>query len=78
MIIEDMASAQAVKTSLEQRFPGKTVAVMSMAALEGSPEEQLYGRLRLAALCYPELFAGVDLDAAGAELGVSETLLFSE
>lgn len=77
-IIEDMASAQAVKTSLEQRFPGKTVAVMSMAALEGSPEEQLYGRLRLAALCYPELFAGVDLDAAGAELGVSETLLFSE
>lgn len=77
-LIEDMTSAQAVKSSLEQRFPGKTVAVMSMAALEGSPEEQLYGRLRLAALCYPELFAGVDLDAAGAELGVSETLLFSE
>lgn len=69
----NMGSAQGVLEAMEQRFPMAHVAVFPVEALEGGPEEQLYYKLYLAKLCYPQLLEDVDMAAVARELGVTAT-----
>ena len=69
-ITDNMASAEAIQTSVEQRFPNATVYVFPLEAIEGSEAEQIWYKLRLAALCYPSYYAEIDLGAVAEELAV--------
>ena len=69
-ITDNMASAEAIQTSVEQRFPNAKVYVFPLEAIEGSEAEQLWYKLHLAALCYPSYYADIDLGAVAEELGV--------
>ena len=69
-LTDDMASAEAIQTAVEQRFPNARVYVFPMEAIEGSDAEQLWYKLRLAALCYPNYYAEIDLGVVAEELGV--------
>ena len=69
-ITDNMASAEAIQTSVEQRFPNAKVYVFPLEALEGSEAEQVWYKLRLAALCYPSYYAEIDLGAVAEELAV--------
>lgn len=74
-LTEHPRTAQAVKTDMEQRFPESRVLVFPLAAIAGSPEEQLYYKLCLAEICYPQFFEDVDINAAARELGVTGFVL---
>lgn len=69
-LTEDMASAEVIQTAVERRFPNARVYVFPMEAIEGSDAQQLWYKLRLAALCYPNYYAEIDLGAVAEELGV--------
>ena len=74
-LTDNMGAAEATKAAVERRFPEARVYVFPMEATEGSEEEQLYYKLRLAEICYPQLFEGMDMDAVAAELGVTGTVI---
>lgn len=69
-ITSNIGSAEAVRTAVENRFPGKTVLVFPLEAVEGSDAEKLYYALTLAQLLYPEYYYEINMDTVGAELGV--------
>lgn len=69
--VGDMGAAGAYYDSMAARFPGKHIYVVPNSAEWGSQAEILYYALYMGSILYPEAFAGVDLDAAGADLGVS-------
>lgn len=69
-LTENMGSAEAVQTAMERRFPDARVYVFPTAAVEGTEAQQLYYKLRLAAICYPEWYYDIDMMAVAAELGV--------
>ena len=69
-ITDNMGSAEAVQTAVENRFPGKRVLVFPTAAVDGSDAEKLYYALMLAQILYPEYYYEISMDTVGAELGV--------
>ena len=73
-ITNSMATAEATQTAVETRFPNSKVYVFPLEAVEGSDAEQLYYKLRLAALCYPQYYYEIDMGTIAAELGVAGTI----
>lgn len=71
----NMGLAQAIKAAAELRFPTAQVAVFPREALDGSPEEQLYYKLYLAKICYPQLLEDVDMTVVARELGVTGSVV---
>lgn len=69
-LTDNMASSGVTEAAMERRFPGCRVYVLPVDAVEGSENEQLYWKLRLAALCYPEYYSDVDMNLVASELGV--------
>lgn len=70
-LTNNMAAAEAVKTAMERRFPGTRVYVFPAEAINGTDGEQLYYKLRFAALCYPAYYTEIDLSTVANELGVT-------
>lgn len=64
------------KTGMLRRFPDAEVYVFSTSAVSGSDNYQLYCRLYLAKLLYPEYFEDVDLDTVKKELNVKATIYY--
>lgn len=73
-IAEDMSNAEVIQTTVERRFPGCRVYVFPKEALDGSEAEQLYYKLRLAALCYPQYYWELDMEKVASELGVTGSI----
>lgn len=73
-LTDSMGSAEATQTAVERRFPDARVYVFPLEAVEGTEAEQLYYKLRLAALCYPEYYYELDMDLIASELGVTENI----
>ena len=69
-LTDSMATAEVVQTAMERRFPNSRVYVFPTTAVDGSEAEQLYYKLWLAAICYPEWYHGIDMAVVSAELGV--------
>ncbi len=63
--------AQVSYIGMQRRFPDAEIYVFSTSAVSGSEAYQLYCRLYLAKLLYPEYFEDVDLDTVKAELKVN-------
>lgn len=74
-LTDNMASAAAIKDAVEQRFPNARVYVFPAEAVEGTEAEQLYYKLRLAALCYPSYYYEIDMRAVAGELGVESVTI---
>ena len=55
---------------MERRFPDARVSVFPVEAAEGTEAQQLYWKLRLAALCYPSYYYEIDMTTVARELGV--------
>ncbi len=70
-ITDHIGTAQAIRTAVERRFPDSRVYVFPVEAVDGTEAEQLYYKLCLAALAYPEYYYEMDLDDAAKELGVA-------
>ncbi len=64
------------KTGMLRRFPDAEIYVFSTSAVSGSEKYQLYCRLYLAKLLYPEYFEDVDLDVVKKELKVKATVYY--
>lgn len=64
------------KTGMLRRFPDAEIYVFSTSAVSGSEKYQLYCRLYLAKLLYPEYFEDVDLDQVKSELKVKATIYY--
>lgn len=64
------------KTGMLRRFPDAEIYVFSTSAVSGSEKYQLYCRLYLAKLLYPEYFEDVDLDTVKSELKVKATIYY--
>ncbi len=64
------------KMGMLRRFPDADIYVFSTNAVSGNEKTQLYCRLYLAKLLYPEYFEDVDLDAVKAELKVKTTIYY--
>lgn len=73
-LTDNMGTAEATQTAVERRFPDARVYVFPVEAVEGTEAQQLYYKLCLAALCYPEYYYGIDMNAVAAELGVTGTI----
>lgn len=73
-LTDHTGSAKATKAAMQKRFPNAKILVMPIAAAEGSDAEQLYYKLRLAAICYPEWYDSLDMDTIAQELGVTDNL----
>lgn len=69
-LTDNMAAVAAVKSGMERRFPDAPIYVFPVEAVEGTEAEQLYWKLRLAALCYPAYYYEIDMGVAAHELGV--------
>lgn len=67
----NMGTAEATQTAMERRFPDAKVYVFPLEAAEGTEAEQLYYKLRLAAICYPEYYYELDMGLIASELGVT-------
>lgn len=74
-LTDNMATASATKAAMERRFPKARIILFPTEAIEGTEAEQLYYKLRLAALCYPQYYNEIDLALVAAELGVEGTIL---
>ena len=70
----DMDMALISKTGMLRRFPNADIYIFSTNAVSGTEKYQLYCRLHLAKLLYPEYFEDVDLDTVKAELKVNATV----
>lgn len=64
------------KTGMLRRFPDAEIYVFSTNAVSGKDPYQLYCRLYLAKLLYPEYFEDVDLDVVKKELKVKATVYY--
>lgn len=64
------------KTGMLRRFPDAEIYVFSTSAVSGSEKYQLYCRLYLAKLLYPEYFEDVDLETVKSELKVKATIYY--
>jgi uncharacterized repeat protein (TIGR02543 family) len=64
------------KTGMLRRFPDAEIYVFSTSAVSGNDNYQLYCRLYLAKLLYPEYFEDVDLDVVKKELKVKATVYY--
>lgn len=73
-ITENMGAAQAVRTNMETRFPGKRIYVFPSAAVDGTDGEKLYYAIALAKQLYPEYFYEIDLNTVAAELAVQGSI----
>lgn len=73
-LTSDTDMALVSKTAMLRRFPNADVYVFSTSAVSGSEKYQLYCRLYLAKLLYPEYFEDVDLDTVKSELKVKATI----
>lgn len=70
----DIDMAPISKIGMLRRFPDADIYVFSTNAVSGKDNYQLYCRLYLAKLLYPEYFEDVDLDTVMAELKVKVTV----
>ena len=73
-ITENMGAAEAVRTNMETRFPGKRIYVFPSAAVDGTDGEKLYYAIALAKQLYPEYFYEIDLNTVAAELAVQGSI----
>lgn len=71
-LTDNMATASATQAALEGRFPDVRTVVFPLEAVEGTEAQQLYWKLRFAALCYPAYYDGVDMSVVAQELGISD------
>ena len=72
----DTSMSLVSKTGMLRRFPDAEIYIFSTSAVSGSENYQLYCRLYLAKLLYPEYFEDVDLDAVKSELKVKATIYY--
>lgn len=72
----DTSMSLVSKTGMLRRFPDAEVYVFSTSAVSGTEKYQLYCRLYLAKLLYPEYFEDVDLDEVKADLNVKATIYY--
>ena len=72
----DTDMALVSKTGMLRRFPDAEIYVFSTSAVSGKDNYQLYCRLYLAKLLYPEYFEDVDLEAVKKELKVKATVYY--
>ena len=72
----DTSMSLVSKTGILRRFPDAEVYVFSTSAVSGTEKYQLYCRLYLAKLLYPEYFEDVDLSEVKADLNVKATVYY--
>lgn len=73
-IVGDFGNAAAFYSAMSARFPGYRVFVVPSAAVYGSDAQQLYYRIYLGKLLYPEWYTQADMDTIAAELGVGGSI----
>ena len=73
-LTDHMATAEATLNAMKQRFPDARIVLLPVEAVEGTQAEQLFCKLQLAALCYPQYYYEIDMSAVAKELGVSITM----
>ncbi len=59
------------KVAMQRRFADMEIYIFSVSAVNGGPRLQLYYRLQLAKILYPEYFKDVDMKAVAAELEIN-------
>lgn len=69
-LTRDIDAGLVAKIGMVRRFPDEEIYIYPTSVLTAGPRTQLYYRLHLAKLLYPEYFADVDLDAVAKELGI--------
>ena len=75
-LCSSMSEAMLYKMAMEKRFPRAEIYIFSTNAISGKQESQLYYRLALAKLLYPEYFEDVDLTTVKKELGISPKVYY--
>ena len=75
-LTSDTSLSLVAKTGMLRRFPDAEVYVFSTSVINGSAKYQLYCRLYLAKLLYPEYFEDVDLAVVKKELNVSANIYY--
>ena len=75
-LTSDTGMSLVSKTGMLRRFPDAEIYVFSTSAVSGKDNYQLYCRLYLAKLLYPEYFEDVDLDTVKAELKVKAKIYY--
>lgn len=73
-LVKDTDMAMISKIGMLRRFPNADIYVFSTSAVSGSEKYQLYCRLHLAKLLYPEYFEDVDLETVKTQLKVNATV----
>lgn len=73
-LTSDTGMALVYKTAMLRRFPNADIYVFSTSAVSGSEKYQLYCRLYLAKVLYPEYFEDVDMNTVKSELNVKATI----
>ena len=71
-----MSDAMLDKMAMLKRFADAEIYIFPTAAIDGKQESQLYYRLQLAKLLYPEYFEDVDLATVKKELGISPKIYY--
>ncbi len=72
----DISMSLVSKTGMVRRLPDKEIYVFSTSAINGQEKYQLFYRLYLAKLLYPEYFEDVDIDTLRSELKVKSTVYY--
>ena len=72
----NMSEAMLYKMAMLKRFPNAEIYIFPTAAVSGKPESQLYYRLQLAKILYPEFFEDVDLATVKKELNISPRIYY--
>ncbi len=72
----DLSMSLVSKTGMVRRLPDEEIYVFSTSAINGQEKYQLFYRLYLAKLLYPEYFEDVDIDTLRSELKVKSTVYY--
>lgn len=75
-LTKDMDEAVMVKIGMQRRFPNAEIYVFPTAAITGTEKSQLYYRLQLAKILYPEFFEDVQMSAVKKELGLKSKIYY--
>lgn len=64
------------KIAMQRRFPHMEIYIFPTSVVTGGPKVQLYYRLQLAKILYPEYFEDVDLKQVKKELNISPRIYY--
>ena len=77
-LVRDLDAGLVAMIGMVRRFPTEEIYIFPNSVLTAGPRTQLYYRMQLAMILYPEYFEDVDLETVASEMGITPKDIYYE